>query len=102
LRRYGVAGLAVVLALLLKLLLELQIKVENPFLLFFPAVMFSTWYGGLGPGLLATLTTSLLSYYFLVDPNSSLLFSILGEWYYRSLLWGKAYCGYQRLSKSCS
>lgn len=78
-RRYGVAGLVVVLALLLKLLLELQIKVENPFLLFFPAVMFSTWYGGLGPGLLATLTTSLLSYYFLVEPNSSLLFSIFGR-----------------------
>ncbi|HEY9831870.1 MAG TPA: PAS domain S-box protein [Stenomitos sp.] len=90
LRRYGVAGLVVVLVLLLKLLLELQIKVENPFLLFFPAVMFSTWYGGLGPGLFATLTTGLLCYYFFVDLNSSLLFSSVGRTVLSELIVGQS------------
>ncbi|HEY9725326.1 MAG TPA: PAS domain S-box protein, partial [Chroococcales cyanobacterium] len=78
-RRYGVAGLVVALALPIELLLELQINVENPFLLFFPAVMFSSWYGGLGPGLFATVATTLLSYYFFVDPNYSLLLSYLRQ-----------------------
>ncbi len=79
LRSYGVAGLGVALALLLKGLIEVQIAVDNPFLLFFPVVMYSTWYGGLGPGLLATLATSLLSYYFLIDPNYSLFLTEFGQ-----------------------
>ena len=77
LHHYGVTGLVVTLALLLQFLLERQILVNNPFLLFFPAVMFSTWYGGLGPGLLATTATFLLSYYFLVNPTHALLLTDL-------------------------
>jgi len=79
LRGYGSAGLGVALALLLKQLIEVQIAVDNPFLLFFPVVMGSTWYGGLGPGLLATIVTSLLSYYFFIDPNYSLFFTYFGQ-----------------------
>ena len=79
LRGYGGAGLGVVLALLLKRLIEVQIAVDNPFLLFFPVVMGSIWYGGLGPGLLATIVTSLLSYYFFIDPNYSLFFTYFGQ-----------------------
>lgn len=77
LRHYGVAGSVVMLALLLQLLLERHIQTDNPFLLFFPVVMFSTCYGGLGPGLLTTAATALLSYYFLVNPTHTLLFSDL-------------------------
>src|ERR1051326_2594081 len=51
--RYGVALLSVLLALTLTLVLS---PLFDPpvFALFFAAVMVSAWYGGLGPGLLAT------------------------------------------------
>jgi K+-sensing histidine kinase KdpD len=52
--RYGVAVLFVILALLLTVLLEPWLE-QSVFLLFFSAVVMSAWYGGMGPGLLATL-----------------------------------------------
>lgn len=68
LRRYGVAVLSVMIALLLKLLLEPLIGQESPFLLFFAAVMVGTYYGGLGPGLLATVLATGISGYFFLSP----------------------------------
>ena len=53
-RRYGIATLAVLLALLLDLLLWPWAK-PTAFPLFTAAVLFASWYGGLGPGLLATV-----------------------------------------------
>ena len=66
--RYGVAVVAVVGALLLKLMLEPLIVQETPFLLVFAAVMVSAWYGGLGPGLLATILAGLATDYFFLPP----------------------------------
>jgi hypothetical protein len=57
--RYGVAVLAVGLAFLVKLLLDPLIVQETPFVLIFGAIMISAWYGGLGPGLLATFAAGL-------------------------------------------
>ena len=62
--RYGVAVLAVGMAFLVKLLLAPLIVQETPFLLVFAAIMISAWYGGLGPGLLATVTAGLATDYF--------------------------------------
>jgi PAS domain S-box-containing protein len=68
-QRYGVAVLAVVLALLLMLWLNPWVAMANsPFLMFFGAVMVSAWYGGLKPGLLATVLSALISSYFFLDP----------------------------------
>jgi signal transduction histidine kinase len=67
LRRYGFAGLSVVTALLLSLLLQ-PLTRETNFLLFVAAVMISAWYGGLVAGLLATLLAVLVSSYFLLPP----------------------------------
>ena len=53
-RRYGVAVVSVVGSVLLTLLLYSAVFARNPFALFYAAVMISAWYGGLGPGLLAT------------------------------------------------
>jgi PAS domain S-box-containing protein len=58
---------AVVLALLLTLLLKPLLE-PGVFVLFLPAVMVSAWYGGLGPGLLATLLSALSIDYFLLSP----------------------------------
>jgi signal transduction histidine kinase/CheY-like chemotaxis protein len=52
-RRYGVAVSVVALALLLTLAIP-PVRNESPTTLFFAAVMVSSWYGGLGAGLLAT------------------------------------------------
>ena len=66
--RYGVAVLAVALAFALKLLIEPLIIQDTPFLLVFAAIMFSAWYGGLGPGLLATVLAALITDYFFLYP----------------------------------
>src|SRR3954470_24998090 len=68
--RYGVAVGAVTLALLIKLLLEPFIAQETPFLLVFAAVIVSAWYGGLGPGLLATVAAGLATDYFFLSPSA--------------------------------
>src|SRR5215218_1792783 len=70
--RYGVAVLAVGVAFLIKLLLDPLIVQDVPFLLIFGAIMISAWYGGLGPGLLATFTGGLAADYFSLQPTGSL------------------------------
>ncbi|MCA1991135.1 MAG: PAS domain S-box protein [Coleofasciculus sp. S288] len=73
-QRYGVAVLAVALALLLMLWLNPWVAtIRAPYLLFFSAVMVSGWYGGLGSGLLATGLSALLSSYFLQQPSYTLM-----------------------------
>jgi PAS domain S-box-containing protein len=52
--RYGFAFLLIVLAILIRIPLSSMLGNGAPFILFFPAVTLSAWYGGLGPGLLAT------------------------------------------------
>jgi PAS domain S-box-containing protein len=57
--RYGVAILAVAIALALKLQLKPWVPVEeSPFLVFFVPVVFSAWYGGIGSGVLATIISA--------------------------------------------
>ena len=76
---YVVAMLAVGLALLVKLLLDSLIDEESPFLLFFGAVMIGTWFGGLGPGLLATALATLTAGYFFLSPTYPLLVDDFGQ-----------------------
>lgn len=65
LQRYSVAVLTVVVALLLtQLLWRLIEPTLTLYPLFFAAVMVSSWYGGLGPGLLATALAALACIYF--------------------------------------
>jgi glucose-6-phosphate-specific signal transduction histidine kinase len=69
--RYGFAVLAVGVAFAIKLLLDPLIVQETPFLLILGAIMISAWYGGLGPGLLATVAAGLATDYFSLQPTSS-------------------------------
>ncbi|MBW4545997.1 MAG: HAMP domain-containing histidine kinase [Symplocastrum torsivum CPER-KK1] len=63
--RYGFAVAMVTLALLLTLLLYPLLH-KTPGVLFFAAVMLSSWYGGFRPGVLATiLSVSCINYFFL-------------------------------------
>src|SRR5215211_164844 len=77
--RYGVATLAVGVALLVKLLLDPLTVQDTPFLLVFGAIMVSAWYGGLGPGLMATGLSVLATDYFFLYPKGALSgFSVEG------------------------
>ena len=67
--RYGFVFLAVAVALLLRLAFWPLLGPDVPFLLLWPAVMCCAWYGGLGPGLLATLLSALAGWYFLLEPQ---------------------------------
>jgi PAS domain S-box-containing protein len=66
--RYGVAMLAIAAAMLLRWALQPLLGVSAPFILFYPAVMVAGWYGGLGPGLLASGLAALLARYFFIPP----------------------------------
>jgi signal transduction histidine kinase len=69
---YSVAVVAAALALVLTLLILPMIQ-PSVFPLFFAAVMLSAWYGGLGPGLLATTLAVVASDFFLIPLSSTRL-----------------------------
>jgi signal transduction histidine kinase len=67
--RYGVAVVAVALAIGLKLALDpLFAGHQSPFLMLAGAVMVAAWFGGLGPGLSATALGALAADYFFLSP----------------------------------
>ena len=76
---YGIAVLAVGLALALKLLLDPFLGEASPFLLYFGAVMVGAWFGGFGAGLLATALAALASDYFFLSPTYSVLIDDSGQ-----------------------
>ena len=80
--RYGVPGLAVGLALVLQLLLVPWFGADPDtisFLLFFAALIVAAWFGGPGPGLVATVLSALTSNYFFLYPEHSLEIVSFGQ-----------------------
>jgi PAS domain S-box-containing protein len=75
--QYGVALLSVALALGTNLLFESYLG-PTPTPVFFAAVMVSTWYGGFGPGLLASVLSTLAVNYFYIEPFGSFHITDLG------------------------
>jgi PAS domain-containing protein len=69
--RYGVATLAIALVVLLKQLLDPLIAQQSPFLLLSAAVLVGAWFGGLGPGLLATALGAVAADYLFLPPVGS-------------------------------
>jgi PAS domain S-box-containing protein len=66
--RYGFAVIVVALATVLRLVLQPIIPTGFPFLTFFLAVMLAAWHGGLGPGLLASVLSTLAADLLLIEP----------------------------------
>ena len=56
---YAVAILIVVVAVLVRRGLEPWLGANAPYLLFFPAILVASWYGGFGPGAVATALSSI-------------------------------------------
>jgi PAS domain S-box-containing protein len=57
--RYGVAVISVLASVVLRVTLGRAVGVDAPFLIFVLPVLVSSWFGGFGPGLVATLGGSL-------------------------------------------
>jgi len=69
---YAVAIVASVIVLLIRLALTETLAEQARLMPFIVAVMAAAWWGGLGPGILATFLGSLLGVYFIVPPINSL------------------------------
>ncbi|HEY1373932.1 MAG TPA: PAS domain S-box protein [Candidatus Binatia bacterium] len=64
--RYGFAVFAVILAAWLREFLDPAIGQGLPFIIFYPAVVLAAWFGGLGPGLCATVLAELIAWYMFI------------------------------------
>lgn len=70
-RDYLVAVLAAVLAVLVRLWLAPVLEFYHPFHILLLAVIFASWYGGFGPGLVCTALTSAGAVYYILRPTGT-------------------------------
>jgi PAS domain S-box-containing protein len=70
---YGMAIVLVALMMPIKAITDRVFGGGPPLILFFSAVMVASWIGGLGPGLLATVLSSLACMWFYFEPVGSLM-----------------------------
>jgi K+-sensing histidine kinase KdpD len=75
-KRYGAAVLAVTVALAIRYLIYGDLQNRLVFTFFVPAAIIAVWYGGVGPGILATVLGLLIGDYFFL--TSRLAFWPLG------------------------
>ena len=59
-QRYGSAVAAVILATLLRMLLDPLLEQKAPFTTYFVAIVFTAWYAGLGPSLAVIVSSGIL------------------------------------------
>jgi PAS domain S-box-containing protein len=67
--RYAVAVCSVAAGVALRFALGPALGSTLPYITFFPAIMLAAWFGGLGPGILATLLSLAAAFYFALDAN---------------------------------
>ena len=70
--RYGVAVLAVAIAFGTRYMIYGDLQNRLVFAFFVPAAIVSVWYGGVGPGMLATVLGMILGDFFFLPPRYSL------------------------------
>jgi signal transduction histidine kinase len=71
LRRYGVSVVAVMGSILIAASLPTRSHASSLFIIL-STIMFSAWYGGLGPGVFTTLVGALGIAYYLMEPRNSI------------------------------
>jgi signal transduction histidine kinase len=72
-RRYGLAIVAAVVALLLRGFLKPLLGENNPYHTAWAAVVFSAWYCGLGPSILTTVISVIGIWYWFLPPTRSFI-----------------------------
>jgi signal transduction histidine kinase/CheY-like chemotaxis protein len=78
--RYFVAIAATAVVFTARFLLQSALTDVAPLLMFTLSVMVAAWYGGLGPGLLATALGAILGDYFFIEPFQSFRIYRDAEW----------------------
>jgi signal transduction histidine kinase len=78
--RYGVAAVGIIASALLYAAIDRLLDGGTPFLAFTPAVMAAAWFGGLGPGLFATILGGLIGNFFWVAPLYTFVIVSPHEW----------------------
>ena len=71
-QRYGIAVLGVILAAIVSTVLDPILGADLPLFLFVLPVIVAGWYGGLWPGLLATVLSLLIGDYLFISPRGSI------------------------------
>ena len=66
--RYGFAVVVTIVAVGIRVAFTPLWGLHLPLITFFPAMMVSAWFGGLGPGLVTTLLSTLSAKYFFMEP----------------------------------
>ena len=91
--RYGLAILAVVVSLLLRHLFEPLLGLQNTYHTAWAAVVFTSWYCGLGPAILSVLLAAIGSEYYFVGPvhsfairNREDVWGLIGFMFFSSLI----------------
>jgi PAS domain S-box-containing protein len=69
--RYGSAVLSTALGNLLRIQLDPVLEHRLPFVIYFIAVIFTAWYGGLGPAIFAMALGAVAADYFFIQPRLS-------------------------------
>ena len=77
--RYGVVLPVVAAAMLLRWPLQPYLGQDLAYLMLYPSVAFCAWYGGLGPGLLATVLSALAAVFFLLEPTFDVALSRVSD-----------------------
>ncbi|CAN5622565.1 hypothetical protein BH10ACI3_BH10ACI3_09710 [soil metagenome] len=75
--RYGIAILAVAVALLITSQVDL-LATQTPFPFFFAAVALATWFGGRSPGLVAIILSAVGADYFVITPRQFFIYDHIG------------------------
>ncbi len=78
--QYGAAIAAVLLCFWFRMAFSAVLGSSLPYITFSLAVVFSAWFGGLGPGVAATLLSAALGLYYLADPHRLALPTTSGDW----------------------
>ncbi len=90
---YGVAILAIALAVALKFALTSELRGEASYLFFLPAVLIASALGGWGPGLLATALGLGLGVYFVAEVRAATASDVINGVAFALLGIGVAWCG---------
>ena len=69
---YGAAVILLIVVIALRWLVIPEWSLSHPYLLFYPVIILSGWYGGFGPGILATLLTAVALTYLWMSPLYSM------------------------------
>ncbi len=78
--RYGLALVFVASAWAIRLLFFEELGTTVPYILFFPAVMLASLYGGAGPGVLAATVSVLITNYYWTSPSGDPVFEDPAQW----------------------